>query len=218
MNKKSFLYMSREIPVYPSQPILSIGSVESDGPPQYNLDGGEERVILSLNEDEVSSLGWSDPSDAALFINTCYEEETIEHGYQYYYWYIDVEVTEKIETGLICNTMWHNPGNGNNTTELELNTINGGYNVRIWFIFHPTDLPTASQWYIGLSKDSTSPQMFAALRNTSHLDLYIMSDLVQESPNTFPSKMFLVPWTDSSNNTFVPRSLTLIASNKLPLQ
>ena len=212
--------MSSEIPVYPSQPTIDIGTVEPHGAPQYDLSNEPEAQILYLSEEEVSDLHWSTPTSAAQFVETCYIEETIPTGYQYYYWYIDVPVNSDISTGIISNMMYRSntgfyygrliigPGEGE-TNE---------FTVRIWFIFHPTNRYNGyGYWYVGVSKDNDNVKFKALIENTSTQDLYALS-----YPNTSISsakmfKMFMIPWNTCENGTFTPNELKLLASNKLPI-
>ena len=212
--------MSSEIPVYPSQPTIDIGTVEPQGAPQYDLSNDPEAQILYLSEEEVSELHWSTPSDAAQFVETCYIEDTIPTGYQYYYWYIDVPVTSDISTGIITNMMYHS-GTGFNYGRLIIGPDaeeTNEFTVRIWFIFHPTNRYNGyGYWYVGVSKDNDDIKFKAIVENTVSNDYYALS----YSPATLPAskmyKLFMIPWNTSENGIFTPNELKLLASNKLPI-
>lgn len=209
--------MSEEIPVYPRQPFLNIGSVPLGPPTQGFPENVNERKVLELTEEEVTELGWDTPMDAGAFVQEQWATDYIPKGYQYYYWYIDIpleESAEAFQTGIISN--FFNAG-GEQTNKLILGAEDGDITIRMWFIFHPAQESSTNNWYIACSNKDETGKMFARLQSYDGHSTYYISRHDSDIASSRYSETFFIPWTECYNGTLTPDDLTVYASNNNPL-
>ena len=168
MNKETFLFMSSEIPVYPQQPIIDIGSVQP-GPSPTGISTKYDYLLKTISQSELEQ---ETPTLESILIEIerQYHEGIIPTGYQYYYWYYEFEIDEQLYTGLVSNDLFD--GSNFRFGSINLSPVNlttgQTIGVRLYFIYHPTNYATEStqtEWYIGFARDNTPADLQFTITN-----------------------------------------------------
>ena len=211
--------MSSEIPVYPCQPTIDIGTV-SPGPSPSGISTKYDFLLETISQQDLEQ---QTPTIESIFteIERQYTEGIIPTGYQYYFYYYQFEMSENLDTGIIINDLY-DPVHGTyeqgrlilTPQNLPSGTTIG---VRLYFIFHPTNYTTESnqtQWYIGIARDNTQCDLIMNVTKANVSFYY-------SSPHSLTGKycnIGLCPITGIFNETMYPEDgIKLFGSQRLPI-
>ena len=210
--------MSSEIPVYPRQPTIDIGTVDP-GPSPSGITNTLDYKLKTISQQELEHQ--TPTLDSILIeIERQYSEGLIPTGYQYYYWYYEFELSENLDTGLIINDLYNPVSATYEQGRLILTpqdlSLGGSIGIRLYFIFHPTNYTTPnnqSQWYIGISRDNAPYDLLMNI-SKGNVSFYYSSS----HPTGKFCDIGLMPLTAFYNETMYPHDgIKLFGSPRLPI-
>ena len=218
MNKQTFLIMSSEIPVYPQQPIIDIGTI-APGPSPSGLRQQYDYLLETISQEDLES---NTPTLSSIFteIERRYHEGILPTGYQYYFWFYEFELDEELATGLKCNELAYGSSPYSAYLILTPKSLETGQSigVRIYFIYHPTNYTSTStqtEWYIGIARDNTPKDLEIYINNTySTVSSYHYSN----DGHAKTCNIGLLPITAVSTERMYPQTgIKLFGSQRLPI-
>ena len=221
-----------EIPIYPRQPIIDVGSVEPDGPTS-GFPSDPSGIDVQLMEISQSELEFQTPTleDIKSEIERLFSNGTIPQNYQYYYWVQTRQSTTNsfLDTGLNSQTFYitynssiDDQDNGRiGMQSFGSPTEESPLVVKMYFIYHPNNYQSSNpvnEWYFGYAKDNSEYDLEVPINEPygALQSWYFYSGPERDAKQ---STIGLVPWTGTRNETLYPTNgIIIFGSNRLPLQ